>query len=923
MLKTMFSPILLLLLLNSCENETGYSISENAIDIGINDAKLRLIVHSGQIIQVKYSENNAFSDEESLILDDVPLPKVDFSVSEEKNEIIISTAQISARVNKSTAEIGFFDKQGNVLLKEKAGGGKTITPSSFQDYQTNTIEQLFESPEDEAIYGLGQHQDRLLNIKGHDLDLFQHNMEVYIPFFVSTKGYGLLWHNYAHTKFGNPDEITAIPAGQLFDKEDNPGVVSVRLFKDAEFEEALESSKTTTSRISIPKNTPAESAKFTGSVLADKTGEYLFYSYADGDFKLRINDSLIIDNWAPYANARDMGKINLEKGKRYKIEVEWSKFYTSNSFELKWREPHDISNIRLWSRAAEEINYFVIAGDNADSIISGYRSLTGKATLLPKWALGFWQSKERYKTQDELVHTLREFRERQVPLDVIVQDWQYWEKDKWGSSEFDSTRFPNPEKMISTVQNELNAKLVISVWGKLYKNSDSFRELNEAGFLYQNPLKDGIVDFQNFEYSYYDAFNPDAREMYWNQLNEKLYSKGVDGWWLDASEPELPDSGPTPDLIAHYMNPTFEGPGVANLNAYPLVHNKGVFEGQKAVSPDKRVTILTRSAFAGQQRYATIVWSGDIAGDWGVLKSSIPAGLSLAMSGFPYWTTDIGGFWVQYPGGNQHEEYRELFARWHQFGAFCPIFRVHGSHTEREIWYFGGKNHKSYQTQLKFNNLRYRLLPYIYTMNGMVYHDDYTMMRPLVMDFPNDPKVLELADQYMFGPSILVNPVTTLGATERSVYLPKAAGWFDFWTGTNYAGHQTILADAPYTSMPLFIKSGSILPLGPHLQYADEKAADPLEIRVYTGENGSFDLYEDEGENYKYEDGAYSIIPFAWYERSQTLIIGERQGSYSDMLNKRTFNVVFVDTTKGTGLNESKKIDKTVIYSGNEIIIQK
>ncbi len=492
---------------------------------------------------------------------------------------------------------------------------------------------------------------------------------------------------------------------------------------------------------------------------------------------------------------------------------------------------------------------------------------------------------------------------------------------QWGSDVFDSTRYPDPKGMLNTLHNELHTRFVISVWGKIYTNTANFKELNEHGFMYQNPLKDSVIDFLKNHYSYYDAFNPDARKMYWNQIDKNLFSKGVDGWWLDASEPELPDSGPTPDLMARYMNPTYNGPGILNLNAYPLMHTGGIYEGQRKTDPDKRVCILTRSAFAGQQKYGTIIWSGDISGEWGVLKQSISAGLSFAISGMPFWTTDIGGFWERYPGGNQNKAYRELFTRWYQFGSFCPIFRAHGSNTPREIWYFGDSSDVSYKTQLKFDQLRYRLMPYIYTLNGMVNHQDYTLMRALVMDFPLDKKTWNIEDQYLFGPSILVNPVTTPGATQRKVYLPESKGWYDFWTGEFLNGGQAISAPAPYDEMPLYIKAGAIVPLGPDLQYAMEKPADPIELRVYTGDNGSFDLYEDENINYNYENGAFSTIPFHWDESSQTLIIGDRKGSFPGMLKERTFNIVFINKNNGNGFSISPKIDKAILYSGKKMVI--
>lgn len=906
----------------SQKNTATNKIIGNTIIIKINKATLGITVWSDEIMQVRYTLANSFSTEKSLFLQDKYFTMPQFKVSETNNEVEVSTASIKAKVNKATGQVSFFDKKGNSLLKEKADGGKSFSPVSFEGFNTQSIQQEFESPEDEAIYGLGQHQDRLLNIKGYDLDLFQHNTEVYIPFYISTKGYGLLWNNLSYTKFNSPDSILPIPANQLFDKEGTKGGLTLSVFKDDAFKEISENERQT-SDISIAQALPVKSATLTGYVLPAKTGEYSFYSYADGTFNLKVNDTVVISNWAPYANARDRGHVYLEKGKKYKIDVEWQRYNPNNSFELKWREPTDRSTTTLWAQAGAEINYFVIGGANMDQIISGYRTLTGKATILPKWAMGFWQCRERYKSQEEILNIVREFRKRKVPLDIIVQDWQYWKIDQWGSATFDPTRYPSPAAMIDTLHNDLHTKFMISIWGKFYRNSDNFRELNKAGYLYPAPLKDSIVDFLKYNYSYYDAYNPAARKMYWKQLNEKLYSKGVDAWWMDAAEPELPDHDATPEKMAHYMNPTFDGPGITHLNAYPLMHTKAVFEGQLQASPDKRVAILTRSAFAGQQKYSTVIWSGDIAGEWNNLKASIPAGLGFSMSGMPYWTTDVGGFWVKDAGANKTPSYRELFTRWYQFGAFCPVFRVHGAVTEREIWFFGDEKSEAYQTQLKFNKLRYRLMPYIYTLNGMVNHQDYTMMRGLVMDFPQDQKVRNIDDQFMFGPSILVNPVTDAGATKRSVYLPQGSGWFDFWTGTKYAGGETIGSPAPLNSMPLFVKAGAIIPFGPDLQYAMEKKADPLEIRVYTGANGSFNLYEDGNTNNDYLKGIYSNIPFSWNEKTQTLTIGKRIGYFPEMLKSRTINIVFVDTEHGNGDLASSKIDRSVQYTGTSISIKK
>lgn len=914
--------LIFIFLFAGCKNEKFTTINDGVV-FNFDKNKMKLQVCSEDIIKVSYTANDDFSTKKSLITGDKIWDAVPFKVENKDNSVEITTSKLKAIVKLESGQVQFYDSENNLLLQEKNDGGKTITPDEFNGEKIFNIKQEFETSANEALYGLGQHHHRLLNIKGYDIDLFQHNTEVYVPLLVSSKGYGILWDNNSHTKFGNPDSVVTIATEQLINNKNESGQLSVQYFSDSTFKQPINIEiPNAASNLSLDKDAPIKSAILSGYLLANKTGEHSIYTYADGNFKCWIDDELILDNWAPYANARDMARVNLTKGTKHKIKIEWSKYYHGNSFQLKWREPNNSDQfISLWSKSGTQIDYYFMAGKNIDNVISNYRTITGTAPMMPKWAMGFWQCRERYKTQNELLAITKEFRDRKVPLDVIVQDWQYWKVDAWGSHVFDETRFPDFKAAIDELHNSLNTKLMISVWGKFYTGSQSFNELNEKGWLYQQPLKDSIVDFMGYHYTYYDAFNPDARKLYWSQINERLFSKGVDAWWLDATEPELPEN-PNPEIMATYMNPTYNGSGVDNLNAFPLMTNRAVYEGQREAAPDQRVCILTRSAFAGQQKYATTVWSGDISGRWDVLKASIPAGLGLCLSGFPYWTTDIGGFWVQYPEGNKNEEYRELFTRWYQYGSFCPIFRVHGSSTEREIWYFGDKSHKAYQTQLKFNKLRYRLMPYIYSLTGMVTHSNYTIMRALVMDFASDNKVLDIDNQFMFGPAMLINPVSEYKATSRSVYLPASAGWYDFWTGSFYDGAQTIVADAPYESMPIFIKAGSIIPMGPNLQYATEKPADPIELRVYTGDNASFVLYEDENDNNNYEKGMFSNIEFKWNEVAQELSIGERIGKFEGMINNRVFNIVFVNRENKKGGDLVLSPNKIVQYSGQQINVK-
>jgi alpha-D-xyloside xylohydrolase len=465
---------------------------------------------------------------------------------------------------------------------------------------------------------------------------------------------------------------------------------------------------------------------------------------------------------------------------------------------------------------------------------------------------------------------------------------------------------------------------MISVWPKFYAATDNFRAMKERGFLYPETLKRPTTDWLGFVYSFYDAFNPEARKLYWRQMNEALFSKGVDAWWMDATEPELVGEG-TPGALKAAMNPTFLGSGARMANAFVLENSRAVYEGQRSADPDKRVFMLTRSAFAGVQRYASAVWSGDISADWDTLRRQIPAGLNMALSGVPWWTTDTGGFTVprkwagENPKPEDVAEWRELVTRWFQYSTFLPLLRMHGQFPNREMWFFGDENDRAYRTQLAFDRLRYRMQPYTYSVAADVTRRHGSILRPLVMDFGDDPNVLEIADQYLFGPSLLVNPVTKAHATQRSVYLPRGA-WYDFWTGERLEGGRRIEAPAPYERLPLYVRAGSILPMGPELQYTGEKPADPLTLWVYTGADASFDLYEDDGVTYGYEKGEFATIPLRWNDDARTLTIGARVGSYPGMLGTREFRVVFVSAGTAVGHAASPSVAATLRYEGREIV---
>ena len=574
--------------------------------------------------------------------------------------------------------------------------------------------------------------------------------------------------------------------------------------------------------------------------------------------------------------------------------------------------------LRWSSECGKAIDYY-FCYDNGTiaGALKAYRQLTGGAPMMPKWELGFWQCKERYASQEELLAVATKLRELKVPADGIIQDWQYWPPgtNTWGSHEFDPKRYPDPVAMFKEL-HQMHFHTLISVWAKFDVGSKNSAELNAAGGMFPEVTR---YVYPPGWGQWYDPFSVAGRRIYWRQIRDELFAKGVDGWWLDAPEPEIGGMA-----FRTYRTP--DGPGYMVYNAFPLMHSTGIYQGQRAATDKKRVVILTRSAYAGQQRNSAITWSGDIQGTWRVLKNQIPAGLNFSLSGIPYWNTDTGGFFGNRQTGNGNPAnplYQEIFARWFQFSAFCPMFRVHGSYglnPGKEFWRF---DEKTQGILLNYLNLRYRLLPYLYSVAWDVTANGNTFMRPLVMDFPKDPQVIGIGDQYLFGPSIMVTPVTEHGATNCPVYLPAAkAPWYNFWTGETVAAGQRIDAAAPVETLPLFIKPGSILPMGPFLQYSGEKPADPMELRIYRGADGQFTLYKDEGDNYNYENGKYATIPISWNEASHTLEIGKRTGGFPGMLKKRTFNIVWVSANHGAGVPITGNPDATVQYTGKAMSVK-
>ena len=808
-------------------HSTPYSLQSEALTFQTPGGFLGLTAYSDSVMRVRYAPTQEFSTKESLMILPSDGEPVGIDVKETAGALVYSTPTLTVRINKLTGALTYLDSSGQLLTKEPDRGGKTLIPVDvFKSVFDETSEAQIRNDADgvrsyvptakqvfdrrafhtklefewipgEALFGLGSHEEGMMNLRGQHQFLYQQNLKVVIPVLLSTQGYAILLDSYSYMTFHD-----------------------------------------------------------------DAFGSY------------------------------------------------------------------------LWTDVDDELDYYFIYGPEFDQIVASIRKLTGKASMLPRWAFGYMQSKERYASQDELIQIVKEYRKRGLPLDCIVQDWKSWPQDLWGQKTFDPQRYPDPDGMIEEL-HRMNARLMISMWPIMNPGGDNWREMREKGYLLGNQAT-------------YNAFDKKARDLYWKQANEGLFTHGIDGWWCDCTEPFQADWNgvfkPEPEErlrinteeAKRYLDPEY-------MNAYSLLHSQGIYEGQRSVTQSKRVVNLTRSAYAGQQRYGTITWSGDVSATWETLRRQIADGLNFCATGMPYWTFDIGGFFVKndpklwfwdgdFDLGVEDMGYRELYVRWFQYGAFLPVLRPHGTDTPREIWRFGNPGELMYEALVKALRLRYQLLPYIYSLAGLTTHQDYTMVRSLPFDFMADPTTYDIADQYMFGPAFLVSPVTKpmyfgSGSTPlnsvsrtRSVYLPWGSDWYDFWTGEHNAGGQAISAQASLEIMPLFVRSGSIVPIGPAITYADEQPNAPLELRVYPGENGEFILYDDEGDNYNYEQGHFAMIRFSWDHVRRRLTIHDRQGSYPGMPPSREFRIVQGNTPYNPLAAETTSA-QTVVYEGQEISV--
>ncbi len=771
--------------------------------------------------------------------------------------------------------------------------------------------------------------------------------------------------------------IVKAPEGSSFEKE---SLSVVKTPEDAVFtlkrtdEMLLLRNKSIEVALNLNSGTVSFHSAVGQALLTEKEGSATFTDMDDAGVKtFRVSQSYLLDQDEPIYGLGILqnGKMSQRNQEVHMVQNNTWDFVTFfqsvKGYGLFWDNyspttfkdtPGETS---FGSEVGDCIDYYFMYGGDADGVIAAMRDLTGQVPMFPLWSYGFWQSKERYKSQQEIVGVVKKYRELGVPMDGIIQDWQYWGNNYlWNAMEFLNEEFPNPQAMVNDI-HAMNAHMIISIWSSFGPATRQYRELEKMGALYQFHTwpESGLTSWPpNMEYPsgvrVYDAFNPAARDIYWNHLNNGLFKLGIDGWWMDSTEPDhlrfQPEDMDTPTAMGSFRKVR---------NAYPLVTVGGVYDNQRALTSDKRVFILTRSGFAGQQRYGANVWSGDVFSSWENFRKQIPAGLNFSLCGIPHWNSDIGGFFAgdynrSWNDGSaaKNPMFQELYLRWLQFGAFNPMMRSHGTDLSREIYHFGQKGEPIYDAIERAIHLRYWLLPYIYSTSWEVTDKQSSFMRALVMDFAKDKHVWDINDQFMFGKSILVAPVVNAqytpekkieGSEEKGwsradgdstdkqsqvdfsrkdtakIYLPAGSRWVDFWTNETFDGGKEIIKETGIDIIPLYIKAGTILPIGPEVQYATEKRWDNLELRIYEGADGVFTLYEDENDSYNYEKGMYATITFTWNDAKKTLTISDRKGSFPGMLTQRKLNIVRVGKNKANGMDKVERFDRVVDYSGKKV----
>ncbi len=917
----------------------------------LSDTVIRVLVEDDDILRVSAAPAQALPDVQSIMI--VGDAKgADYTVNEAGTRVVVKTTEVQADIDAVSGEIRFLDETGALLTQADAPQfADVLRETETPDADSRSIRQYFSRETDEAFYGLGQHQNGQVNLAGENVYLTTFNLIITIPYLLSSNDYAILWDNNADSRFGNPNAPVDLNATlSLYDAEGKSGGLTASYYDgDTLLLQRVEDhinyqflSHASVREVPFPeevKDAADLRIVWEGSIESETAGTHEILMYSSGYASLDLAGEEALNrwrmNWNPWFHPTP---VEMKAGEKVPFKLTWQPqggyirvLHQAPMAELE-------SKHAFASDTAKMVDYYVVVGDDKDELIAGYRQLTGKSVMLPRWAYGFWQSRERYKSQDELLAALQEYRDRQIPIDNIVLDWSYWPQDAWGSHDFDKTYFPDPQAMVDKV-HEMNAQIMISVWPKFYPETDNYKALNEKGYMLNRNIDEGNLDWIGKGYlnAFYDAYNPAGREMFWQQMHEHLNVLGFDAWWLDAVEPDI-HSNVSWIKRKELMSPNYLGTGAEVFNAYAVPHAETMYQGDRAESPDTRVFILTRSGFGGIQRTASAIWSGDIVSRWSNLHEQIAAGVGTAMAGVPNWTFDIGGFTPEdryrYFDGKvvghyadmdpaQQDEWQELNVRWFQFGAFVPLFRSHGQNPYREIFNIADEGSEVYDSMVHYTKLRYRLMPYIYSLAGDMYHKDGTLMRGLAMDFPGDRAAASLNDQYMFGPAFLVSPVYEYGARSRKVYLPEGADWYNFDSGERLEGGQHVEVSAPLGRMPLFVKAGAIVPTGPAIQHTDQSLNADLTINVFVGADGAFSLYEDDGRSYDYENGEYSRIPFSYDDEAGVLKIGAREGAFPEMAETRTIHLRWVvPGQKGLG-NFEQSITQTLTYSGAELTLQR
>lgn len=841
------------------------------ITIQNKNGTLQLIPLDERSIRVRFTRPESRQQEELVYVQGGEKPR--FRVSENSRHIVLKLPSVSAEYRKDNQTLTFIDKLGNVLLREKAGG-RLLQESPIQGETAFVASQSFCSPREERLFGIGQFQDGYVDVRDLPRRLTQVNTQIAIPFLLSSRGYALLWNNYGMTDFNPADQKLTLTRAEHFAGE----TVTVNATSTGGNRTEQRKMNQFYATLTVPQDGTYSFLLDTGQKMGRK-----HYIAIDGTVVVNLNNI-----WLPPTTSF---RWKLKKG-NHRIEVRGD---DNDKPILYWRESRDETVFR--SPVAQCIDYTVFAGI-ADEAIASYRSLTGGTPLPPLWALGYIHCRERYNTQQELLDNAAEFRRRHIPIDMIVQDWQYWGRYGWNAMQFDERNYPDPAEMVKQL-HAMDMKLMLSVWAKVDRNSELGKEIARHGYY----IKD--TDWVDF-------FNPDAAQFYWKNFSNRLLKPfGIDAWWQDATEPE------NDDLAGRRVNKG-KSLGDAYRNAFPMLVNKTVYSGLRADNGAHRAMILTRSGFQGMQRYGATTWSGDVGHDWETLRRQIAGGLGMMASGLPWWTYDAGGF---FRPANQYTDkgYHECFVRWLQAAAFLPMMRVHGYMSHTEPWRYGPEVER---LSKKYICLRYSLLPYIYSHAAAVTRDGYTLMRPLVMDFPQDSIALDLKDEYMFGKSFLVAPVLQAGVKYRSVYLPMAqAGWTDFWSGTTHAGGTTVQVEAGLDRIPLYVRRGSIVPLCFGMESTKDMNQRPVEVRIYPGADGDFVWYEDNGDNYDYENGQFSTFTLHWDDSRRTLTVSRRNGTYQGMKADKTLRIVVVNSANGTG-DTPATTAKEITYTGKKMNIK-